>query len=105
MAPAPCRLRIPRQQLYCCEYLNRRHQMRHKPLPLCLLLTFGILPTAGVAGPDGPKGSITIERIADVKYPTEQAWSPDSKHVAFLWYAAGKQDLFLVQPGGAPVAL
>src|SRR5258708_1346982 len=105
MAPAPCRLRIPRRQLYCCENLNRRHQMRLKPLPLCLLLSLGILPTAGVAGPDAPKGSITIARIADVKYPTEQAWSPDSKNVAFLWDAAGKQDLYLAQSGGAPVAL
>jgi len=70
-----------------------------------LLLSLGIFPATGFAGPEAPKGSITIERIADVKYPTEQVWSPDGKHVAFLWDAAGKQDLFLAQPGGAPVAL
>src|SRR5215470_5165439 len=52
-----------------------------------------------------PRGSITIERIADIKYPTSPAWSPDGKMVAFLWDAAGKQDLFVVTPGGKPVAL
>ena len=52
-----------------------------------------------------PKGTITIDAIADIKYPTEQTWSPDSKTVAFLWDAAGKQDLFIARPGEKPVAL
>src|SRR5215218_4890472 len=51
------------------------------------------------------KGSITIERIADIKYPTNPAWSPDGTKVAFLWDAAGKQDLFVVTPGSKPVPL
>ena len=51
------------------------------------------------------RGSITIDRIADIKYPSEQQWSPDGKSIAFLWDAAGKQDLFMVRPGSAPVAL
>src|ERR1700693_5317358 len=89
----------------CHECLKRRHHMKHILLHVCMLLTLGIVAGNGVAGPDAPKGSITIERIADVKYPTEQAWSPDGKHIAFLWDAAGKQDLYLAQPGSAPVAL
>jgi dienelactone hydrolase len=52
-----------------------------------------------------PKGSITIDRISEIKYPTDQAWSPDGKTVAFLWDAAGKQDIYTVQGGSAPVAL
>src|ERR1700689_1290353 len=55
------------------------------------------------AGP--PPGSITIDRIADIKYPSEHAWSPDGKTIAFLWDAAGKQDLFMVKSGGTPIAL
>jgi dipeptidyl aminopeptidase/acylaminoacyl peptidase len=54
---------------------------------------------------EAPKGSITIDRIADVKYPTEQAWSPDSRTVAFLWDAAGKQDLYMSTGQGTPAAL
>src|SRR6201995_4750067 len=51
-----------------------------------------------------PKGSITIDAIADIKYPTEQTWSPDGKAIAYLWDAAGKQDLYVGRPGEKPVA-
>jgi Tol biopolymer transport system component/dienelactone hydrolase len=57
------------------------------------------------AAQEPPRGSLTIDRIADIKYPTEQVWSPDNKTVAFLWDAAGKQDLFMSQGSGAPIAL
>jgi dipeptidyl aminopeptidase/acylaminoacyl peptidase len=52
-----------------------------------------------------PLGSITIDRIADIKYPSAPAWSPDGKTIAFLWDAAGKQDLFITAADGKPVAL
>src|SRR5712671_7248817 len=52
-----------------------------------------------------PRGSITIDRISEIKYPTNQSWSPDNKTIAFLWDAAGKQDVYTVHEGEAPIAL
>jgi dipeptidyl aminopeptidase/acylaminoacyl peptidase len=76
---------------------------------LCTLLLFATslaccLSAASTAAQE-PHGSITIERIAAIKYPTQARWSPDNKTIAFLWDAAGKQDLFMVRPGSTPVAL
>lgn len=79
--------------------------MRISTLPISVIMSLGIWNAARVAAQEPPKGSITIDRIADIKYPTEQAWSPDSKTVAFLWDAAGKQDLYLSGEGSAPIAL
>jgi dipeptidyl aminopeptidase/acylaminoacyl peptidase len=70
-------------------------------LPVCVFMICAV----GARAQEAPKGSITIDGIAAVKYPTEQVFSPDNKTVAFLWDWAGKQDLFMAQAGGAPVAL
>ncbi len=64
-----------------------------------------ILTSVTILYAEQPRGSITIDRIADIKYPSEQQWSPDGKTAAFLWDAAGKQDLYMVKPGEQPVPL
>jgi hypothetical protein len=64
-----------------------------------------LLALASPAVAEPARGSITIDRIANIKYPTSPTWSPDGKTIAFLWDAAGKQDLFVVTPGGTPVRL
>ncbi len=79
--------------------------MRLTGLFVAVVYAFSLSPAGSAFAQSTPRGSITIDRIADIKYPTDQHWSPDGKQIAFLWDAAGKQDLFAVTPGEAPVAL
>ncbi|HEY6850158.1 MAG TPA: prolyl oligopeptidase family serine peptidase [Terracidiphilus sp.] len=76
-----------------------------KSSSVALLLVFGVPSALGVFAEEPARGSITIDRIADIKYPTDEKWSPDGQAIAFLWDAAGKQDLFMIKLGGQPVAL
>ena len=71
------------------------------------LLVFAavVLFLVPAAATDSPRGSLTIDRISHVKYPSAPAWSPDGSKIAFLWDSWGKQDLFVVTPGQRPVQL
>lgn len=61
--------------------------------------------TVGPLFAEEPRGSITIDRLSAIRYPSEPAWSPDGKRIAFLWDDGGIQNLFVVTPGERPVAV
>ena len=50
-----------------------------------------------------PAGPISIDLVSAIRYPTDPVWSPDGGRVAFLWDAAGKQDLYVATPGQPPI--
>jgi dipeptidyl aminopeptidase/acylaminoacyl peptidase len=67
------------------------------------LVTLFTVPTSIVA--QTPSDAITIDLVSAIRYPTSPAWSPDATRVAFLWDAAGKQDLYVTMLGGDPIQL
>jgi dipeptidyl aminopeptidase/acylaminoacyl peptidase len=77
--------------------------MKRTAFVIRLLIVLCVARPAAAA--DAPRGSITIDRISQIKYPSAPAWSPDGATIAFLWDAWGKQDLFVVTPGQKPIAL
>jgi dipeptidyl aminopeptidase/acylaminoacyl peptidase len=51
---------------------------------------------------------LTIEQLIDIKHPSGPQWSPDGRHVAFLWDRAGVTNLYVADPASgssAPRAL
>ncbi|HEY7291707.1 MAG TPA: prolyl oligopeptidase family serine peptidase [Vicinamibacterales bacterium] len=76
--------------------------MQSRTAVLCSALLILAVPSITA---DAPHGSLTIDRISRIKYPSSPAWSPDGTMVAFLWDAWGKQDLFVATPGQPPVQL
>jgi Tol biopolymer transport system component len=76
--------------------------MNLKKCLVCFVMCFSLVMLAAA---QTSRGSLTIDRISQVKYPSAPEWSPDGKMVAFLWDAWGKQDLFVATPGQKPIAL
>ena len=54
-----------------------------------------------------PAGGLTIDLLTQIKHPSQAAWSPDSRRVAFVWDVGGVQNLYVVdaQASAPPLRL
>jgi dipeptidyl aminopeptidase/acylaminoacyl peptidase len=44
--------------------------------------------------------AFTIEQMVNIKFPSEPIWSPDGRHIAFMWDEGGVYSLYLVSAAG-----
>jgi dipeptidyl aminopeptidase/acylaminoacyl peptidase len=44
---------------------------------------------------------LTIEKLLEIKHPSNPTWSPDGHHVAFLWDEGGVVNLYLIDASSA----
>lgn len=53
------------------------------------------------------KPRLTIEQLIEIKHPSNPAWSPDGKHIAFIWDRADIRNLYVISSDGhsQPAAL
>jgi len=71
----------------------------------CVGLAF--LECAGMVAAQTATHPVTIESLINIKHPSNPVWSPDGKHVAFLWDRADIVNLYLANADGMgdPIAL
>ena len=73
---------------------------------LCLALAVAACGGAAPASAPVAAKGFTIDDLVDIKHPSTPVWSPDGKHVLFVWDRAGVSNLFLSDgSGGTPIAL
>jgi hypothetical protein len=65
------------------------------------------LECAGMIAAQTATHPVTIESLINIKHPSNPVWSPDGKHIAFLWDRADVVNLFLANADGMgdPLAL
>ena len=56
---------------------------------------------ASTAAQSNTKASrLTIEQLGDIKHPSNPVWSPDGKHIVYVWDRAGVANLYLANADG-----
>ena len=67
-----------------------------------------LMLSAGVGAQlSGTSHRLTIDDLIDIKHPSNPVWSPDGRHIAFVWERAGVGNFYLANADGSgvPVAL
>jgi dipeptidyl aminopeptidase/acylaminoacyl peptidase len=78
-----------------------------KNLSAIILAVVILAITDQAAGQQELSRRLTIEQLMDIKHPSEPLWSPDGRHVAFVWDRAGVSNFYVTdsEGQGRPVAL
>jgi len=81
---------------------NGKHSVRWIAVVLSLLFA-----ASSHAQTAASKSRLTIEQLIEIKHPSDPVWSPDGKHIAFIWDRADIRNLFVanVDGSGQPVQL
>src|SRR5262245_17180880 len=46
-------------------------------------------------------GTLSIDQLVEIKHPSAPIWSPDGRHVVFVWDRAGVSKVFVIDSSGA----
>lgn len=75
---------------------------------LTVLVSVVVVGCAGAPRPVAPRsGGLTIEQLVAIRHPSQAAWAPDGRRIAFVWDQGGVQNIYLVdtQAPTVPAAL
>ena len=65
------------------------------------LMTVGLLLIAAAAGQQtAPANRLSIEQLIEIKHPSNPVWSPDGKHIVFIWDRAGVANFYVANADG-----
>src|SRR5262249_44089065 len=54
-----------------------------------------------VAQRSSSPAAVTIDQLIDIKHPSAPMWSPDGRHVLFVWDRAGVSNVYVADASGA----
>jgi dipeptidyl aminopeptidase/acylaminoacyl peptidase len=75
---------------------------------LVVLFAAIALGAAGAPPAKSDTAGLTIENLIQIRHPSDPLWSPDGRHVAFIWDLAGVSNLYVADadsPNGKPLAV
>ena len=64
-------------------------------IPAALALALGVSSFVVSAQPQ-PRGGLTIDQLIDIQHPSNAMWTPDGRHVVFVWDRAGVSKVYVV---------
>ena len=83
--------------------------MHHSRLPAAILsaiatvvVVTAVRPFAQQSvSPNASAGRLTIDQLIDIKHPSAPMWSPDGRHIVFIWDRAGVSKVYVADSNGA----